>query len=599
VQGMGSAKLQLGSPAVVAAFHSALREQGLLVVAAAAVALAGWRPVALALRRRSDGPYTDRSDTVPEPLARKVLRIGFGLLWVLDGILQTQKEMVLGMPSLVVGPAEAGAPRWVHELLAPAIGVWARHPVAAASSVVWIQLAVGALLLTAPRWWPSRAAGALSVSWALVVWIFGEALGGILTPGGSWLFGDPGGALFYLAAGVLIALPAGAWAGRRLARVTSGSLGAVLVAMALLQAWPGRGFWQGGPRGQIPSMLVSMARTPQPALLSGLLRHVGHFSATDAVELNVLVVAAIGAVGIGLVVGALADRDQWIIAATIGGIVAAIPTWIVFQDLGFLGGVGTDPNTAIPSALLLAGAALALRPAPAGAVATVSGSHCRNDTAWKRLAALPTASVAATFSALVMLGVGAVPAAAATLSPGASASVDVASNGPALPGDTSAAGFRLVDQHDRPVSLSSLRGKVVTLTFLDPVCTSDCPLIGQEMRIADEMVGDPARTAFVAVVANPIYRSVAAVDAFDREDSLGRLPNWYYLTGSLSELSRVWHAYGVNVQALDAGAMVLHSDAAFVIGPDGRLRWALSSNPPSVPESLAAEIAGRVRSVLR
>ena len=599
MQGMGSAKLHLGSSAVVAAFHSTLREQALFVVVAAALAFAGWRPLALALRRHSDGLDADRSDTAPEPLARKVLRIGFGLLWVLDGILQTQKEMVLGMPSLVVEPAEAGAPRWVHELLAPAIGVWARHPVAAASSVVWIQLAVGALLLTAPRWWPSRAAAALSAGWALVVWVFGEALGGILTPGGSWLFGDPGAALFYLAAGVLLSLPAGAWAGRRLARVTAGSLGAVLLAMALLQAWPGRGFWQEGRKGHLPSMLLSMARTPQPALLAALLRSAGHFAAADSSELNLVAVAAIGAVGTGLVVGALADRDRWIIAGTLGGLVVAITAWVVFQDLGFLGGVGTDPNTAIPNALLLVGAALALRPDPAGAAAAMSGAGSRNTTAWKRLADLPTASVAASFAALVMLGVGAVPAAAATLSPGATTSVDLATNGPALPGDTSATGFRLVDQHDHPVSLSSLRGKVVALTFLDPVCTTDCPLIGQEMRIADEMVGDPARTAFVAIVANPIYHSVAAVDAFDREDSLGRLPNWYYLTGSLPELSRLWRAYGVNVQALDAGAMVLHSNAAFVIGPDGRLRWALGTNPPSVPTSLAAEIAGRVRSVLR
>src|SRR6185437_6431698 len=55
--------------------------------------------------------------------------------------------------------------------------------------------------------------------------------------------------------------------------------------------------------------------------------------------------------------------------------------------------------------------------------------------------------------------------------------------------DVPAADFTLTSQAGRPVSLSSLRGKVVLLTFLDPVCTTDCPLIAQEMRSADAMLG--------------------------------------------------------------------------------------------------------------
>ena len=42
----------------------------------------------------------------------------------------------------------------------------------------------------------------------------------------------------------------------------------------------------------------------------------------------------------------------------------------------------------------------------------------------------------------------------------------------------------------------------------------------------------------VAVVANPTYRSTAFTQAFDREEGLNTVPNWLYLTGSLSQLSR-------------------------------------------------------------
>ena len=55
--------------------------------------------------------------------------------------------------------------------------------------------------------------------------------------------------------------------------------------------------------------------------------------------------------------------------------------------------------------------------------------------------------------------------------------------------DTPAPNFTLTSQDGRQVSLASLRGKVVLLTFLDPVCTTDCPLIAQEMRSADTLLG--------------------------------------------------------------------------------------------------------------
>jgi hypothetical protein len=46
----------------------------------------------------------------PEPAARRVLRIGFGLLWLLDGALQIQSHMPLGLPENVVAPSTQGSP---------------------------------------------------------------------------------------------------------------------------------------------------------------------------------------------------------------------------------------------------------------------------------------------------------------------------------------------------------------------------------------------------------------------------------------------------------------------------------------------------------
>src|SRR5581483_6906057 len=98
----------------------------------------------------------------------------------------------------------------------------------------------------------------------LIVWVFGEAFGGIFAPGLTILFGAPGAVLLYVVAGALLALPERTWDSPRPGRLLLGGLGTFFLGMALLQAWPGRGFWQGtldGQPGSLAVMIKTMAGT--------------------------------------------------------------------------------------------------------------------------------------------------------------------------------------------------------------------------------------------------------------------------------------------------------------------------------------------------
>ena len=203
--GMNSG-LNSDDPALVAAFRSALLHQGILVLAVFGVLALAW-----AVTRewaRPPGTRTPgRGAVQAEPLWRQVLRIGFGVLWIFDGLLQAQPAMAGGLPGQVIKPAAASSPGWVQHLVNWAGTSWSYHPVQAAASVVWIQIGIGVWLITSPRGPWSRLAGLASAGWGLVVWTFGEAFGGIFAPGLTWLFGAPGAAAFYCAAGALIAAP--------------------------------------------------------------------------------------------------------------------------------------------------------------------------------------------------------------------------------------------------------------------------------------------------------------------------------------------------------------------------------------------------------
>jgi cytochrome oxidase Cu insertion factor (SCO1/SenC/PrrC family) len=162
----------------------------------------------------------------------------------------------------------------------------------------------------------------------------------------------------------------------------------------------------------------------------------------------------------------------------------------------------------------------------------------------------------------------------------------------------------LVDQYGHPVSLAGLHGRAVALTFLDPVCTSDCPVIAQEFREADGVLGADARRVYlVAVDANPRYIGTDYLNAFDRQEGLQDTPNWLYLTGTLPQLQHAWRALGAIVQYLPGGAMIDHSEFAYVIDPSGHVRYDVDTDPGpatgATESSFAVTLAGTLRDVLK
>ncbi len=587
--GMGRS-LQTGNTLIVSSFHTALFHQLIVVLALGFVCAIGFNVFRTVQYRRlrahgrTSFPSA-RPEALPEPTARRLLRIGFGALWIFDGLLQAQSSMPLGLPSGVIQPAANGSPGWVVHLVNSGVNIWSNHPIQAASATVWIQVGIGLWLLVAPRGRWSRFGGLASVGWGLLVWAFGEAFGGIFAPGSTWLFGAPGAVLFYCAAGILIALPERAYSTARLGRIVLALSGVFLIGMAVLQAWPGRGYWQ-GRGGTLTGMVRTMAQTPQPGFLSTWVRSFGNFVAAHGWAVNLFAVVALATIG-GLL---LSGRRRLTLAGLIALVPLCVADWVLVEDMGFLGGVGTDPNSMLPMALVFVTGYVAMVRVPVAveapdaaneAAAPAAAVAQAGSTAWWERASLSYASrTAAAAAALAIVLVGAAPMATAAVNGNADPILTEALNGSPNALELPAPHFTLTDQRGQNVSLASLRGHTVALTFLDPVCTSDCPLIAQEFRQTDQQLGAAARGVdFVAIVANPIYRSISFTNAFDRQESMNRLPNWYFLTGSLAQLQRVWNSYGVLVNTVGAGAMIAHSDLAFIIDAHGRERDALIDDP--------------------
>jgi hypothetical protein len=266
--------------------------------------------------------------------------------------------MAAGLPSRVIEPTASSSPAWVQHLVNWAGTTWSYHPIQAGAATVWIQAGIGLWLLAAPRGAASRLAGLASAGWGLVVWVFGESFGGIFAPGLTWLFGAPGAALAYCAAGALVALPERSWRTPRLGRAVLAGFGAFLAGMAVLQAWPGRGFWQGisgREPGTLAGMVQAMAQTSQPRFIADLVSGFGSFTGRHGFGVNLFVVAVLGVIAVAFIIG----RPALTRPALAAFVALCLADWVLVEDMGIFGGLGTDPNSMIPMVLLAAGGYLA------------------------------------------------------------------------------------------------------------------------------------------------------------------------------------------------------------------------------------------------
>jgi cytochrome oxidase Cu insertion factor (SCO1/SenC/PrrC family) len=543
-------------------FSLLLRSAVLLGIVALAVgavaALLGWRD-RTALRRLHAVLFGPTADGYSEPSARRFVRICFGLLWIIDGLLQAQREMPTAFISRVITPGLDSSPRWLADAVEPLARIWTRHPVAADAVTVWIQVGLGLLILVGGRGILSRASLGLSVAWSLCVWVVGEFLGGLLAPGASWLTGAPGAVLVYALAGALLLAPWRWWESGRCTRLVRWVVGAWILLGAGLQALPWEGSWAADG---LSEPFRSGAGMDQPRLLRRPIATMATWSLSHPAIVNGVLIVLLLCVGVGLCASA---RSEFLLA----GLVLCAATWWLGQDFGVLGGTGTDPNAALPLGLLLAAAwpGWSLSSAQQPQADPVSSVWARRPRGLREPLGVAVAA----------LGVGAVLAApllvtGLLLGPADATAVAADSNGGvvALAGRPAPA-FTLTDQNGLRLSMDGLRGKLTLLTFLDPVCSDECPVIANQLAIANAEIGSLSeRVEFIAIDTNPVFHNVADVAAFTSSHGLDDMPNWHFLAGSVEKLRDVLASYGMAVAVPTVG-MIEHSEGIYFISADGNV----------------------------
>ncbi len=294
-----------------------------------------------ALATRPEQPHAPYFD---ESRARRRLVLGLGALWVLDAILQMQPGMfTMDMISTIMQPAASGNPTWLAELIHWSIRLVTPHLVPFNWSIVAVQLAIGLTLLSGHRVLVRTGLWA-SLAFGLLVWVFGEGLGQLLTGSATLLTGAPGSAFFYAVSAALLLLPAGRWTHHRgRSDAATWSVGLAFVLAAAFQFSPV--FWTGlgleAPFGAAYMM-------PQPHVLRAAVDAAASLASAAPLVFNTTLIVLFLGLGVLVVQRPRSGAVFW----TALTLIAAV--WVFGQDAGMLwSGMATDPNSAPLLALLL------------------------------------------------------------------------------------------------------------------------------------------------------------------------------------------------------------------------------------------------------
>lgn len=133
-----------------------------------------------------------------------------------------------------------------------------------------------------------------------------------------------------------------------------------------------------------------------------------------------------------------------------------------------------------------------------------------------------------------------------------------------------APGFTLVDQSGATLSLGALRGHPVVLTFLDSVCTNECPITAQFLDETAQLLGakDTAGVVWLAMSVDPWSDTPTTARAFMEKNKV--VVPLHFLLGSETTLRPIWKAYHIAV--LQTTGDITHTAGLYIIDQRGHER---------------------------
>jgi protein SCO1 len=155
--------------------------------------------------------------------------------------------------------------------------------------------------------------------------------------------------------------------------------------------------------------------------------------------------------------------------------------------------------------------------------------------------------------------------------------------------------LNLTDQSGKNFQMSAVKGKVVLLFFGYTHCPDECPTtLAQFKQLHSDLGKQADQVQVVFITVDPLRDNPQQIGTYLKQfepDDIG-------LTGSKTDLSNAWSAYGVDVEVptdatVSTDYEVVHTNRIYMIDQDGRLRLTYAYGTPT--EDMLADARALLR----
>jgi len=261
-------------------------------------------------------------------------------IWLLDGVLQLQPFMFTRQfGTTMLAPTAAGNPNPVAHSITWAAHVISNHSVTTDACFAVIQILLGLAI----AWRPTVKAGlAASIVWAVMVWWFGEGLGGVIAGRAHTVSGAPGAVLLYAVLAVLL------WPSDRVGPdpsfIAARAVGEPVARLLWVVLWGGLSlFAMLGSNRSADGLrdLVLRMSTGEPAWLASLDRHVADALGRRGLAISIVLCVVLAAIALSVYLPFRPARVMVWLAVTV-----ALLIWVLGQNFGqVFSGSATDLNS--------------------------------------------------------------------------------------------------------------------------------------------------------------------------------------------------------------------------------------------------------------
>ncbi len=152
-------------------------------------------------------------------------------------------------------------------------------------------------------------------------------------------------------------------------------------------------------------------------------------------------------------------------------------------------------------------------------------------------------------------------------------------------GDAIPTTLALTAQNGRQFTFSTFAGRAVVVSFIYTRCPDPrmCPLVAAKFATLQQSIGI-APIRLLLVTLDPAYDTPAVLERYGRR--FGRSSNWTLATGAPTTIDEFAARLGIATARSIPGS-VTHTEAAVVVGPDGRIAQTIYGNAWTPGELLA------------